>query len=172
MRKYFYILITLLAVLSIGFIGCKNKPTTVSDFLDDLNEDTSSQTPKPTSDIKVVNSGYNFKDYNGNIFKSRDYYKSGSSGEKFAYTLEIKTEGNSTYAILSYGDEFKAKLTVGANKSKYAKWYKFVLSHSKNVIRLKYKFNTSDKSKYELDDKYGIFEQGKVVNSFLFTIIN
>ena len=173
MRKYFYILITLLAVLSIGFVGCKNKPTAVSDFgLDDLNEDTSSQTPKPTSDIKVVNSGYNFKDYNGNIFKSRDYYKSGSSGEKFAYTLEIKTEGNSTYAILSYGDEVKAKLTVGVNKSKYAKGYKFILRHSENVIRLKYKFNTSAKSKYELDDKYTIFEQDKVVKSFLFKIIN
>ncbi|WP_307972247.1 hypothetical protein [uncultured Brachyspira sp.] len=37
MRKYFYILITLLAVLSIAFVGCKNKPTTVADFgLDDL----------------------------------------------------------------------------------------------------------------------------------------
>ena len=76
------------------------------------------------------------------------------------------------YAILSYGDEVKAKLTRGANKNKYAKGYKFVLSHSKNVIRLKYKFNTSDKSKYELDDKYAIFEQGKVVNSLLFKIIN
>ena len=117
MRKYFYILITLLAVLSIGFVGCKNKPTAVSDF--GLKEDTSSQTPKPTSDIKVVNSGYNFKDYNGNIFKSRDYYKSGSSGEKFAYTLEIKKEVNPTYVILLYGDEVKAKLTGGANKSKY-----------------------------------------------------
>ena len=92
--------------------------------------------------------------------------------ERFAYTLEIKKEGNSTYAILSYGDKVKEKLTVGANKSKYAKWYKFVLSRSENVIRLKYKFNTSAKSKYELDDKYGIFEQGKVVNSFLFKIIN
>ena len=35
MRKYFYILITLLAVLSIGFVGCKNKPTTVADFIDE-----------------------------------------------------------------------------------------------------------------------------------------
>ena len=92
--------------------------------------------------------------------------------EKFAYTLEIKKEGNSTYAILSYGDEVKSKLMVGVNKSKDAKGYKFVLSHSKNVIRLKYKFNTSDKGKYELDDKYAIFEQGKVVNSLLFKIIN
>ena len=92
--------------------------------------------------------------------------------ERFAYTLEIKKEGNSKYAILSYSDEVKSKLTEGANKSKDAKWYKFVLNHSKNVIRLKYKFNTSAKSKYELDDKYAIFEQGKVVKSFLFKIIN
>ena len=93
-------------------------------------------------------------------------------GGKFAYTLKIKKEGNSKYTILSYGDEVKSKFTVGVNKSKDAKGYKFVLSHSKNVIRLKYKFNTSDKSKYELDDKYAIFEQGKVVKSFLFKIIN
>ena len=45
-----------------------------------------------------------------------------------------------------------------ANKNKDAKGYKFVLSHSGNVARFKYKFNTSDKSKYELDDKYAIFE--------------
>ena len=91
----------------------------------------------------------------------------------YAFNFEIISHNkNSKYAILSYGDEFKAKLTVGANKSKYAKWYKFVLSHSKNVIRLKYKFNTSAKSKYELDDKCAIFEQGKVVNSLLFKIIN
>ena len=93
-------------------------------------------------------------------------------GEKFAYTLEIKKEENSKYAILSYGDEIKAKLTVGANKSKDAKGYKFILSHSENVIRFKYKSNTSDKSKYELDDKYAIFEHGKVVNRLLFKIIN
>ena len=103
---------------------------------------------------------------------SRNKNSKSNYGEKFAYTLEIKKEGNSKYAILSYGDEVKSKLTEGANKSKDAKGYKFVLNHSKNVIRLKYKFNTSDKSKYELDDKYAIFEQGKVVNSLLFKIIN
>ena len=150
--------------MSIGFVGCKNKPTAVSDF--GLKEDTSSQTPKPTSDIKVVNSGYNFKDYNGNIFKSRDYYKSGSSGEKFAYTLEIKKEGNLKYAILSYGDEVKAKLMVGVNKSKYAKGYKFVLSRSENVIRFKYKFKSGSKNDYEENSQYAIFEQGKVVREF------
>ena len=93
----------------------------------------------------------------------------------FSYTFNfeiISHNKNLKYAILSYGDEVKAKLTVGANKSKDAKGYKFVLSHSGNVIRFKHKSNTSDKSKYELDDKYAIFEQGKVVNSFLFKIIN
>ncbi len=103
---------------------------------------------------------------------SRNKNLKSNYGERFAYTLEIKKEGNSKYAILSYGDEVKSKLTEGANKSKDAKGYKFVLSHSGNVIRLKYKFNTSDKSKYELDDKCAIFEQGKVVNSLLFKIIN
>ena len=103
---------------------------------------------------------------------SRNKNLKSNYGERFAYTLEIKKEGNSTYAILSYGDEVKAKLTVGTNKSKYAKGYKFILSRSENVIRLKYKFNTSDKSKYVSYDKYAIFEQGKVVNSLLFKIIN
>ena len=103
---------------------------------------------------------------------SRNKNLKSNHGEKLAYTLEIKKEGNSKYAILSYGDEVKSKLTGEANKSKDAKGYKFVLNHSKNVIRLKYKFNTSAKSKYELDDKYAIFEQGKVVNSLLFKIIN
>ena len=93
----------------------------------------------------------------------------------FSYAFNfaiISHNKNSKYAILSYGDEVKAKLMLGVNKSKDAKGYKFVLSHSKNVIRLKYKFNTSYKSKYVSYDKYAIFEQGKVVNSLLFKIIN
>ena len=91
----------------------------------------------------------------------------------YAFNFEIISHNkNSKYAILSYGDEVKAKLMLGVNKSKDAKGYKFVLSHSKNVIRFKYKSNTSAKSKYGLDDKYDIFEQGKVVNSLLFKIIN
>ena len=103
---------------------------------------------------------------------SRNKNLKSNYGERFAYTLEIKKEGNSKYTILSYGDEVKAKLTGEANKNKYAKGYKFILSRSENVIRLKYKFNTSDKSKYVSYDKYSIFEQGKVVNSLLFKIIN
>ena len=42
---------------------------------------------------------------------SRNKNLKSNYGERFAYTLEIKTEGNSTYAILSYGDKVKAKLT-------------------------------------------------------------
>ena len=103
---------------------------------------------------------------------SRNKNSKSNYEEKFEYTLDIKKEGNSTYSILSYGDEVKAKLTVGVNKSKYAKGYKFVLSRSENVIRFKYKSNTSYKSKYVSYDKYAIFEQGKVVNSLLFKIIN
>ena len=103
---------------------------------------------------------------------SRNKNLKSNYGERFAYTLEIKKEGNSTYAILSYGDEVKEKLTVGANQTTDNKGKKFILSPSENVIRLKYKFNTSDKSKYVSYDKYAIFEQGKVVNSLLFKIIN
>ena len=103
---------------------------------------------------------------------SRNKNLKSNYGEKFAYTLEIKKEGNLKYAILSYGDKVKAKLMVGVNKSKDAKCYKFILSHRENVIVLKYKFNTSDKSKYVSYDKYAIFEQGEVVNSLLFKIIN
>ena len=91
----------------------------------------------------------------------------------YAFNFEIISRNkNSKYAILSYGDEVKAKLTVGANQTTDNKGKKFILSPSENVIRLKYKFNTSDKSKYVSYDKYAIFEQGEVVNSLLFKIIN
>ena len=50
---------------------------------------------------------------------SRNKNLKSNYGEKFAYTLEIKTEGNSKYAILPYGNKVKAKLMGGANKSKY-----------------------------------------------------
>ena len=67
MRKYFYILITLLAVLSIGFVGCKNKPTAVSDFIDEANEATTGTDFNPIGEIKGYG-GYNFSDYAGNFF--------------------------------------------------------------------------------------------------------
>ena len=47
-EKYFYILITLLAVLSIAFVGCKNKHTAVADFIDESEAPTVSVTPTPT----------------------------------------------------------------------------------------------------------------------------
>ena len=91
----------------------------------------------------------------------------------YAFNFEIISHNkNLKYAILSYGDEVKAKLTVGANQTTDNKGKKFILSPSENVARLKYKFNTSDKSKYVSYDKYAIFEQGEVVNSLLFKIIN
>ena len=166
MRKYFYILITLLAVLSIGFVGCKNKPTAVADFIDEANKVTGGTDFNPMGEIKGYG-GYNFSDYAGNFFWSvKEYYKSGSSGEKFRYSLEIKTEGNSTYAILSYGDEVKAKLAGGANQTTDNKGKKFILSPSENVIRFKYKFKSGSKNDYEENSQYAIFEQGKVVIEF------
>ena len=108
MRKYFYILITLLAVLSIGFVGCKNKPTAVSDFIDEANEVTGGADLTPIGEIKGYDS-YNFVNYAGNFFWSvKEYYKSGSSGEKFRYSLEIKKSGVSTIAELKGYSEGKA----------------------------------------------------------------
>ena len=82
----------------------------------------------------------------------------------YAFNFEIISHNkNLKYAILSYGDEVKSKLTGGANQTTDNKGKKFILSHSENVIRLKYKFNTSDKSKYVSYDKYAIFEHSKVI---------
>ena len=91
MRKYFYILITLLAVLSIGFVGCKNKPTAVADFIDKANEaSTKDFTPKSVDKMKVKNSGYSFVDYVGNYFVSvKEYYISGNSGKHFDIVLRL-----------------------------------------------------------------------------------
>ena len=117
MRKYFYILITLLAVLSIGFVGCKNKPTAVSDFIDEANEVTGGADLTPIGEIKGYDS-YNFVNYAGNFFWSvKEYYKSGSSGEKFRYSLEIKKSGVSTIAELKGYSEGKAftKSYTGGN---------------------------------------------------------
>ncbi|TXJ12666.1 hypothetical protein [Brachyspira aalborgi] len=98
MRKYFYILITLLAVLSIAFVGCKNKPTAVSDFvLDDLEEVAGSSISQPKGTIK--GSGDSIENYAGNSFKSGKY-KYGSSSKEVEFTLDIKTEGGSTVAII------------------------------------------------------------------------
>ena len=120
MRKYFYILITLLAVLSIGFVGCKNKPTAVADFIDKAKEaSTKDFTPKSDDKMKVKNSGYSFVDYVGNYFVSvKEYYISGNSGKTFRYSLEIKQSGNSTTTELkgyNNGEAFTKTYLGGGN---------------------------------------------------------
>ena len=142
MRKYFYILITLLAVLSIGFVGCKNKPTAVADFIDEADEVTTGGkdfTPTSGDKIKVKNIGYNFSDYDGNFFWSvKEYYISGSSGSKFRYSLEIKKLGSgSTIAELkgySKGEAFTKSYT-GGNKTKDNQGEKFAFGYGGNNIR-------------------------------------
>ena len=135
MRKYFYILITLLAVLSIGFVGCKNKPTAV--------EVTGGTDFNPMGEIKGYDS-YNFVNYAGNFFWSvKEYYKSGSSGEKFRYSLEIKKSGSSTIAELkgySEGEAFTKSYT-GVNKTKDNQGDKFAFGYGGNNIR----FNSDKK---------------------------
>ena len=129
MRKYFYILITLLAVLSIGFVGCKNKPTAV--------EVTGGADLTPIGEIKGYDS-YNFVNYAGNFFWSvKEYYKSGSSGEKFRYSLEIKKSGVSTIAELKGYSEGKAftRSYTGGNKTKDNLGDKFAFGYGGNNIR-------------------------------------
>ena len=125
MRKYFYILITLLADLSIGFVGCKNKPTAVADFLDEANEVTGGTNFTPKGTMKIAQPtggatyGFSFSAYAGNFFWSvKEYYKSGNSGEKFRYSLEIKkSDNNSTIAEVKGYSEGKAftKSYTGGN---------------------------------------------------------
>ena len=147
MRKYFYILITLLAVLSIGFVGCKNKPTAVADFIDEADEVTTGGKdfiPTTGDKIKVNGTGYNFVDYAGNFFWSvKEYYVSGSSGDKFRYSLEIKKSGVSTIAELKGYSEGKAftKQYTGGNKTTDNQGDKFAFGYGGNNIR----FNSDKK---------------------------
>ena len=142
-EKYFYILITLLAVLSIGFVGCKNKPTAVADFIDEANKVTGGTDFNPMGEIKGYG-GYNFSDYAGNFFWSvKEYYKSGSSGEKFRYSLEIKKSGVSTIAEVKGYSEGKAftKSYTGGNKTTDNQGDKFAFGYGGNNIR----FNSDKK---------------------------
>ena len=147
MRKYFYILITLLAVLSIGFVGCKNKPTAVAD---EANEVTGGTDFNPMGEIKGYG-GYNFSDYAGNFFWSvKEYYKSGNSGEKFRYSLEIKKSGSSTIAeVKGYnnGEAFTKSYTGGSwtvgNKFPFGYNNGFLQFDSTNTSN-KYAYLTAD----------------------------
>ena len=88
-EKYFYILITLLAVLLIAFVGCKNKHTAVADFIDESEAPTVSVTPTPTK--KPLPDNTNFQEYSGYSFMSKDYYyKSNNVDKKFQYIIKIK----------------------------------------------------------------------------------
>ena len=87
MRKYFYILITLLAVLSIGFVGCKNKPTAATDFIDEPETLTGSVTPKPVSNFTAIKKTH-MKQFLGAYFTSKGYQT--DSGKKFNYTIEVE----------------------------------------------------------------------------------
>ena len=129
--------------MSIGFVGCKNKPTAVADFLDEANEVTGGADLTPIGEIKGYDS-YNFVNYAGNFFWSvKEYYKSGSSGEKFRYSLEIKKSGSSTIAELkgySEGEAFTKSYT-GVNKTKDNQGDKFAFGYGGNNIR----FNSDKK---------------------------
>ena len=154
MRKYFYILITLLAVLSIGFVACKNKPTAVSDFIDEANEVTGGADLTPIGEIKGYDS-YNFVNYAGNFFWSvKEYYKSGSSGEKFRYSLEIKKSGVSTIAEVKGYSEGKAftRQYTGGNKTKDNQGDKFAFGYGGNNIR----FNSDKKHALLTADKLNL----------------
>ena len=152
MRKYFYILITLLAVLSIGFVGCKNKPTAVAD---EANEVTGGTDFNPMGEIKGYG-GYNFSDYAGNFFWSvKEYYISGSSGSKFRYSLEIKKlASGSTIAELKGYSEGKAftKQYTGVNRTKDNQGYKFAFGYGGNNIR----FNSDKKHALLTADKLNL----------------
>ena len=97
MRKYFYILITLLAVLSIGFIGCKNKPTTVADFIDEAGEKTPGETLIPSSTIDInVNQGavqYDKKTFESTTRKKPD-------GTEFKYTITFEKQNDEYKTVL------------------------------------------------------------------------
>ena len=146
MRKYFYILITLLAVLSIGFVACKNKPTAVSDFIDEANEVTGGTDFTPTGTMKIAQPtggatyGFSFSAYAGNFFWSvKEYYKSGNSGEKFRYSLEIKklASGSTIAEVKGYNNKGKAftKQYTGVNRTKDNQGYKFAFGYGGNNIR-------------------------------------
>ena len=130
--------------MSIAFVGCKNKPTAVADFLDGANEVTGGADLTPIGEIKGYDS-YNFVNYAGNFFWSvKEYYKSGSSGEKFRYSLEIKKlDNNSTIAELKGYSEGKAftKSYTGVNKTKDNQDDKFAFGYGGNNIR----FNSDKK---------------------------
>ena len=75
--------------MSIAFVGCKNKPTAVADFIDEPEAPTGSVHPIPTK--KPLPDNINFQEYSSYSFMSKDYYyKSNNVDKKFQYTIKIK----------------------------------------------------------------------------------
>ena len=147
MRKYFYILITLLAVLSIGFVGCKNKPTAVSDFIDEPEAPASSKTPTPTQ-TSLPNSS-SFKDYSGYSFMSKDYYyKNNNVDTKFQYTIEIK---QSSYAQGGTIAEFKGY----ENDTEFTRTYTGTIGYNKKFALLKVTGSGADRADISFDTEKG-----------------
>ena len=148
MRKYFYILITLLAVLSIGFVGCKNKPTAVSDFIDEPEAPASSKTPTPTQ-TSLPNSS-SFKDYSGYSFMSKDYYyKNNNVDTKFQYTIEIK---QSSYAQGGTIAEFKGY----ENDTEFTRTYTGTIGYNKKFALLKVTGSGADRADISFDTEKGM----------------
>ena len=150
MRKYFYILITLLAVLSIGFVGCKNKPTAVAD---EANEVIGGTELTPTGTMKIAQPtggatyGFSFSAYAGNFFWSvKEYYKSGNSGEKFRYSLEIKKSGSSTIAELK-GYNNGAAFTKSYTGGNWTAGNKFPFGYNNGFLQFD-STNTSNRYAY------------------------
>ena len=90
MRKYFYILITLLAVLSIGFVGCKNKPTAVAYFLEEAEEKMPGETLTTSGNITFNN--VSPQNYVGKTFESTT--RKNPNGTTFKYKITFENDNN------------------------------------------------------------------------------
>ena len=147
MRKYFYILITLLAVLSIGFVGYKNKPTTVADFIDEPEAPASSKTPTPTQ-TSLPNSS-SFKDYSGYSFMSKDYYyKNNNVDTKFQYTIEIKqssyAQGGTIAEFKGYENDTEFTRTYTGTTRNYKKEFPLIKVSGSGADRADISFNINE----------------------------
>ncbi len=147
MRKYFYILITLLAVLSIGFVGCKNKPTAVADFIDEPEAPTGSVTPTPTK--KPLPDNINFQEYSGYSFMSKDYYyKSNNVDKKFQYTIKIKksefTNGGTVAEFKGYENGTEFTRTYTGTTRNYKKEFPLIKVSGSGADRADISFNINE----------------------------
>ena len=142
-ERYFYILITLLAVLSIGFVGCKNKPTAVADFIDEPETPTGSVTPTPTK--KPLPDNINFKDYSGYYFMSKDYYyKSNNVDKKFQYTIKIKKSEFANGRTVSEFNGYKNGIEFTRTTRNYKKEFPLIKVSGSGTDRAYISFNINE----------------------------